>query len=352
VHHFLNSHLYRRAIRALWISAIVLPVFVVGAARAQDADNTSARAHVFEFLNVVTNPRAAALGNAFTSMKNDPNAFFSNPATLSTLGQNDSLPIVRALGFGFTKYILDINEGFISYDQRMGDSGNGSFGAGVQYIDYGTFQGYDTKGLATGDFGAREFALSVGYSNIAPHNVHYGVSVKFISSSLVSGSSVANYSASGIAADAGLFYDLESALMTFGLSALNIGTQLKTYAGVQEALPFNLSLGISKKLERLPLTVHLAFHNLTRDREGRDLFFALNDFSFGGEFTLGKALRLRIGYENQKRRDLKLPTGSGLAGFSLGAGVVVKQYQFDYSFNSLGLAFQPLHRLGVGIAFY
>ncbi len=340
-----------RVIGPFFVLAFMLSCLCSDQAFAQDQSNTSGRAHVYDFLNVVTNPRAAGLGNAFVAMKNDPNAFFSNPATLSTLTQGDTLPVERAIGFGFTKYILDINEGYISYDQTLADS-NGSIGAGVQYIDYGTFQGYDTRGLATSDFGARELALSVGYSNVAPHNVHYGVAVKFISSSLVSGSSVANYSSTGIAADAGLYYEFKPALMTFGVSALNIGTQLKTYAGVQEALPFDLTVGFSKKLERLPLTVHLSFHNLTRDLEGHNFFFALNDFSFGGEFAIGKILRLRVGYENQKRQDLKLPTGSGLAGFSLGAGIVVKRYQFDYSFNSLGLAFQPLHRLGVGIAFY
>jgi hypothetical protein len=339
----------QRLVRVLIALFIMLTIVTSDRAFAQD-DNSSGRAHVYDFLNVVTNPRAAGLGNAFVAMKNDPNAFFSNPATLSTLSIGDSLPVERAIGFGFTKYILDINEGYISYDQTLADS-NGSIGAGVQYIDYGTFQGYDTRGLATGDFGARELALSVGYSNIAPHHVHYGVAAKFISSSLVSGSSVANYSSTAIAADAGLYYELAAAQMTFGLSALNIGTQLKTYAGVHEALPFDLSIGLSKKLERLPLTVHLAFHNLSRDREGHNLFYAFTDFSLGGEFLIGKVLRFRVGYENQKRQDLKLPTGSGLAGFSLGAGVVVKQYQFDYSFNSLGLAFQPLHRLGIGIVF-
>jgi hypothetical protein len=334
---------------SLLICVLIAAAFGARTAVAQDVVESS-RAHVYDFLNVVANPRSSALGNSFVAMKNDVNVIFSNPGALSTLGVNDSIGVARVLSVGFTKYILDINEGYLSYAQPIADSASW-IGAGVQYMDYGTFQGYDTKGLATGDFGASDFALSVAYSGTAKHAIHYGVALKYIISHLVSGSSVENYSSTALAADAGLFYEFEPALMTFGVSVLNVGSQLTTYAGVREALPLDVQIGVSKKLERLPLTLHLAFHNLTRDREGRSIFYALNDFSFGGEFVLGKVVRLRVGYENQKRHDLKLPTGSGLAGFSLGAGFVVKRYQFDYAFNSLGLAFQPLHRLGATITF-
>lgn len=331
--------------------AFALLVIASSTVRSQDIDE-SGRAHIFEFLNVATSPRAAAMGNTFVAMRNDPNTLFYNPGALGTITK-DTNGFDQFVSFGFSKYVLDINEGYISFaetaPESLGDSA--TIAAGVQYINYGSFDGYDTKGVSTGSFGASDLALSLAYSNKAYDIIHYGVGVKFIQSNLVSGSSVENYSAKGIAADFGLFYDYQKALMTFGLSVLNVGTELKTYAGQKEALPVNVQLGVSKRLERLPLTLHLAFRNLTRDREGRNIFYAFNDFSLGGEFVMGKVVRLRFGYENQKRRDLKTPSGSGLAGFSGGFGLVIKRYQIDYGFSSQGPAFSALHRIGASIAF-
>jgi hypothetical protein len=168
----------------------------------------------------------------------------------------------------------------------------------------------------------------------------------------VSGSSTGHdYSATWMAADLGLFYDYEPALMTFGFSVLNIGTELSTYAGVREPVGPNVQIGLSKKLERLPLTLHLAFHNLARDREGRSLLYAFNDFSLGGEFVLGKVVRLRFGYENEKRHELKVPAGNGLAGFSTGVGLNIKNYQLDFGLNGQGPDFNPFLRFGLRTAF-
>jgi hypothetical protein len=330
--------------------AFVLSLIACGSAFAQ-TDETSGRTHVYDFLNVVTNARAAALGNSFVTVKNDPNTIFSNPACLVTIEPRDSSYLGLPLSFGFTKYVLDINEGYIAFGGPIPDAESGAFAIGVEYMNYGTFDGRDKLGLSTGNFGAGEVAVSVAYANTIPDKpVNYGVAVKYISSTLVSGG-VQDYSSSGIAADLGVFVESKPILMTFGLSALNIGTQISTYAGVQEALPFNLQFGVSKKLERLPLTLHLDFHNLTRDREGRGLFYALNDFSLGAEFTLSKVMRLRFGYENQKRRELSTPQGQGLAGFATGIGFEFSKLHFDYALSMMGPAFSDLHRFSVAYMF-
>lgn len=334
-----------------WYITFIVTLFGAHSVFAQD-DNTSGRTHVYEFLNVAPSARAAALGNTFVAMKNDPNTLFSNPAALMSVAKRDSLQEGLPLSFGMTKHVLDINEGYISFGGRIPETENGAFGVGVQYMSYGTFDGRDGLGQQTGEFSAGEFALTIGYAGTVPEKpINYGVAVKYISSRLVSGGTTDNYSSSGIAADLGVYYENEPLQMTFGLSALNIGTQLSTYAGVQEALPFNLQFGLSKKLERLPLTLHLAFRNITRDLEGRGFFYALNDFSIGGEFNLSRVLRLRFGYENQKRRDLKTPEGLGLAGFSFGLGFAFTKLNFDYSVSAMGPALSDLHRFGAAYYF-
>jgi hypothetical protein len=69
-------------------------------------------------------------------------------------------------------------------------------------------------------------------------------------------------------------------------------------------------------------------------------------FSVGGEFTLSKVIQFRFGYNNEQRKDLKIGTSSGLAGFSGGIGITVREYKVDYSLSSLG-KIGNLHRISI-----
>ncbi|MEI8135130.1 MAG: PorV/PorQ family protein [bacterium] len=311
-------------------------------------DESSGRAQLYDLLKRVPTPRAAAMGNSYVAMKNDPNTLFSNPAALSSQTVRDSSAPGTILSIAASPLGSGITQGSIVFSAPEETLGEHNWVAvGILYNSYGTFQGADNVGQLTNEFSAGDFILSAAYSGIIPDKpFHYGVAVKFISSSLASGVAGVKGS-SALAADLGLYYQNDPLLLTVGLSATNIGKQLTYYTdGSQEALPFNLQLGVSKKLERLPLTVHLTFHNLSRDREGRNLFYALNDFSIGGEFILSKLMRFRFGYENQERRDLKVPEGLGLGGFSFGLGFVTKKLQLDYSLSPMGPVKADIHRFG------
>ena len=74
------------------------------------------------------------------------------------------------------------------------------------------------------------------------------------------------------------------------------------------------------------------------------------NFTIGAEFLMSKSLRLRVGYNNKQRQDLKTGTTAGLGGFSFGAGLVLKEYQIDYAYNSYG-DFGGIQRFSIGINF-
>lgn len=324
---------------------------LAASACAQEVD-LSGRTRLSDLLNKPLSPRAAAMGNSFVAMKDDPNTIFSNPAAISSISIKDSSKL-NDFSISYSHYVLDINEGALVYDHPVpeGMLFAGTFAAGVQYFSGGSSTEATNTGQTLGTFSTGDVALILAYSSTGPNGLHYGAGVKFVSSSLVSGSSVQNYSASWMAADLGLYYDWAPQLMTFGFSVLNIGTQVSTYAGTQEPVGPNVQFGLSKKLERLPLTLQLNFHNLARDREGRNLLYALNDFSLGGEFVLGKVLRLRFGYENQVRHELAVPAGNGLAGLSMGLGLHLAKYDIDFGLNDNGPDFAPFLRFGLRTAF-
>jgi hypothetical protein len=304
--------------------ALCLPAF---------AGDSKTTAYDFLRTDVSASARAAALGGSFVSVINDPTILFYNPAGLSTISQ-------RQVSFGFLKHLLDINAGYATYNQYLEDIG--WVGAGVQYINYGSFTQSDEFGNQLGNFSAGDLALMVGYSNIYDEKVNYGASLKFIYSSIAGNSSTA------LAVDLGATYVIPKEQMSIGASVLNLGTQLKAYISTKEDLPLDVKVGISKTLEHLPLQLNVNFHKLNQSTDNfLDRFKA---FSIGGEFTLTQSLRLRIGYNNERRQELKIGTSSGLAGFSIGGGFWTDLYKVDYAFSSFG-KIGALHRVTVAASF-
>lgn len=285
----------------------------------------------FDFLRLDINARAAALNGSFVSMTDDPNLLFYNPAALATVTQ-------PAASAAFLKHLLDVNAGSMTYAQEV--EGLGTFGAGVVVIDYGSFDRTDESMNLLGSFGAREFALVVGGAVPVAENTYAGASLEFIHSS------IAEFRSSALAAGAGVLHTIPSENIAIGASLLHIGTQLNAYGETRENLPLSLTVGITKKPEHLPAYLSLNFHKLT---EQTDSFFArFRSFTIGAEFLLNESLRLRVGYDNEKRRELKLGSSAGMAGFAVGGGISFGTYRFDYAFNSYG-KIGGLHRITLGM---
>ncbi|HTY02061.1 MAG TPA: type IX secretion system protein PorQ [Bacteroidota bacterium] len=286
---------------------------------------------VYDFLRSDVGARPGALAGSFIAVADDPASLFYNPAALGTLSS-------ARLSASFFKNLLDVNAGSLVYGQSIGDLG--TFGAGVIYQNYGSFNETDEVGNVLGTFTASDLALEVGYANTLDENLYYGVGVKFIYSSLAGTSSTA------IAGDAGLFYMIPESRLTFGFSIRNAGSQLSTYLGVREDLPLDVSVGASIVPKGLPLLLNVGLHKLNQDVNTFAERF--RSFTIGGEFTLSRVLQLRVGYDNEQRRDLVLGSTSGLTGFSIGLGINVDRYRVDYALSSLG-NIGSLHRVSISI---
>jgi hypothetical protein len=217
----------------------------------------------------------------------------------------------------------------------------GRFGTAVKYINYGTFDAADEFGNRTGEFNAGELAFLVGYSGEFEENFYYGANAKVIYSS------IEEHSSSALAADLGVLYSIPSQQINIAASVLNLGTQLSKYINTEEDLPVDVSIGISKRLENLPVRLSLDFHRLNEDRE--EFYQHFKGFTVGVEFYLSQVLNLRLGYDNERRDELKVGTTSGIAGFNAGLGVKISEYQFNYGYSSLGLI-GAMHRIGLSTA--
>ncbi len=302
--------------------------------------------HVYEFLNLVTSPRQAALGGkTITIYDNDVNQAHYNPATINADMDNH-----LALNYG--SYFGEVSYGTASYaytyDRRLQ-----TFAAGVNYVNYGTFDGRDENGVSTAEFTGSEIALSFGYAYNVPYSdLFLGASAKIISSTLES------YSSFGGAVDLGLLYIDEDNDINYGLVVRNIGTQFSTYSGTPETLPLEVMAGISQELENVPIRWHLTLENLQQWNiafsnparaegtidggavEEKISFFnnALRHVIVGAELFPTKGFNLQVGYNFRRAEELKLLEQRNFSGISVGFGLKFNKIKFNYSYSRYTLA--------------
>lgn len=300
--------------------------------------------NTYDFLNLTNSARVASLGGQQISLYGDDlNVVYHNPSLLNPSMSNH-------LVMNYINYIADINYGYVSYARTIKNYGN--FGAGIHYINYGDFQYADVEGNRNGIFHAKDYSFNLYYSHpILDSLFMVGATLKGINSEYESLNSW------GIAMDAGITYNDAKNQFTAAFVMKNLGMQLNTYYyhAPHEPLPFELQLGITKKLLHAPfrfsiLAQHLETPNLLYQTEADkknqvDLLTGqtnqkskLADFGdnlmrhivFGLEFVPSKNFNINIGYNYKRRQELKIQNNSGMTGFSWGFGFRV--YNFHFSF--------------------
>lgn len=312
----------------------------------------------YQFLELTNSARVAALGGNQIALHDttDLNLPFHNPALLHK--QMDKRILVN-----YVNYLTDINYGYASYAKSY--EGIGNFALGMHYINYGEFQEATELGELTGiNFNAAEYALNIIYSN-QYKRLNYGVNIKPILSSFES------YQSFGIAADLGISFTSKSKLTNVALVASNIGTQITTYYdnGNHEKIPFNLQAGISRRLLHAPLIFSITLQQLNNwdlanpeqdpnNDEALSIFVRDESFAkqimrhtvFGVEILPSENFILRVGYNYQRRQELKFDDKVSTVGFSFGFGVKVKRFRLDYAISRFHLAGSSnLFSLGINL---
>ncbi|WP_299114123.1 type IX secretion system protein PorQ [uncultured Winogradskyella sp.] len=293
----------------------------------------------YQFLNLVSSPRQAALGGKIiTNFDKDVTEALYNPASINSDMHNQA-------ALNFSSYLGGITYGTAAYaytwDRRVQ-----TFHFGVTYINYGQFDGYDLNGVSTGSFSGNEVALSFGYNyNIPFTDFYVGANAKVITSQLE------QYNSIGGALDLGVMYINEDLDFHAALTVRNFGTQFKTYAGLNERLPFEVNFGMSQTLEYIPLRWHLTMENLqewpigvsnparaTTDLSGNlteekvgFLNNALRHLILGAELWPDKGFNIRLGYNFRRAEELRIVDQRNFSGLSFGLGLKINKMKFSYT---------------------
>ena len=301
----------------------------------------------FQFLEMTNSARIGALGgDAVAIHDQDPELAYHNPSLLNP-------EMHHHMALNYVNYFAGTNFGYATAATKTGPKG--MLAGGVHYLYYGTFKGYDENGIATGKFKAADYSVNVMYSRPLDSLITYGFTVKSIYSDYEA------YNATALAIDAGITYHNPQSKLTIGLAFRNLGFQVDKYyaEGSNEPLPFNIALGLSKRLEHAPLTFFIVINHLEKwdltyttqkeredqeDNEGsmvidggssESKFDKLVDKSMrhvvaGAEFNMGQNLVFRVGYNYRRRQELKIDDKPGMVGFSWGVGLNLNKFRISY----------------------
>ena len=296
--------------------------------------------NVYQFLNLSTSARQMALGGEVLTLIDDVNQPIWNPSVI-----NDEMD--NQISANYSSYLSGINIGSLSY-ARLISRRFGTIHSSIKYLDYGTLIGADEQGNETGNFGANDLAISIGYAtNLLRTNLFFGANFKLINSS------ISNYTSFGFATDLALLYYNPYKSFSFTIVARNLGSQVKTFNGTEEKLPFKVALGGSYQLEYVPLKWYFTLDNIqkwnisvsnpseqTTDLEGNvtpeKVGFVgntLRHFVIGAELFPKSIINLRLGYNFRRAAELQLQNVRTFGGISAGFGIKMDNLKFNYAYS-------------------
>ena len=304
----------------------------------------------YNFLNLPATPLLTSAGGTNTSYKtNEVGLTANNPALLSP-------DLHSQLGLSFNSFLAGVKT-YSATGAYQYNKWNTTFGGHIYFVDYGSMPQTDAAGTINGNFHPVDYVVQFSAARQYMERWNYGASLKFINSDYQL------YKSTAIAMDFGILYSDSSNSFFASLLAKNMGFQIKTYAGEGEDLPFDLQIGITKKLANAPLGFSITaqhlhqFNTFYNDEDfnaqnnfsTNDHFFnkLLNHFVFASHIYIGNNLEGTVGYNYLRRQDLNIgSSGNGLNGFSMGVRVKFSKlqvlyarssYQKNVSLNQIGL---------------
>jgi len=337
---------------------LLIPVFQL------EAQTLGGRS-VFNFLKLPNTPQLTALGGVNVSqISNDAGLAFNNPALLKPSMHTQMNAVFNDFFGGIRVYHLSLGY----HHEKL----NTDFLWGLNYFGYGNISQTDASGNVLGKFRPVDWVMQVSASRSYKEKWNYGATLKFINSGY------GPWRSCGVAADMGVLYHDTAKLFSASILAKNVGFQLRKYRGTgADDLPFDLEIGLTKRLENAPFSFSLTAQRVHRfDTRYQDTTFntengfengsakkvsfdkLLNHFILASTIYLGDRVEAIVGYNFLRRNDLSMGnSGNGLTGFSLGAGVKLGKLQIRYARayyqnsganNQLGLNIKLNEYFGLG----
>ena len=293
---------------------VILAFFVLFSyeIRAQESET------VYNFLRLPVSAHAAALGgDNITIDDDDPTMVFHNPALVSNVSD-------RSLNLNYMTYMEGVKVASASFVKALRN--RATWAVEAQYVDYGSMKQTTAENEVIGKVSAKDIAVGGTFTYALSNKIAGGVTAKFVSSSL------AGFNSIGMAVDLGLNYLNPELGLSVSAVARNLGGQLKAYEDDFEKLPFDLQLGVSKRLGQSPLRFSVT---MTRLHDWDDKF--VNHLVFGAEAFLADNIWIGGGLNPRRSDEMKISDGetesSHGAGLSFGGGLQLERFKLQLAYG-------------------
>lgn len=306
-----------------WLTFMLCLIASVCPASAQNSQTA------FQFLEIPTSAHISALGGRAVSVPDpDPSLTVKNPALLSNIQS-------ATAGITGTEWLKGTVVAGVQYSTPFKD--RSSYQISAHLADYGKMKSTDSNGTETGTFRAKDFNIGITYAYMLSDNLSGGVTGHLICSRYSYRQAVA------IGADLGIVYTDPEEHFTAGISASGLGGQVKAFEDTFEKLPFNLSTGITWKLEHAPLRFTVTADRLTRWKksyfyspDGSELSFRdilRRHISIGADFLISENMWIAGGCNLMNRSELAGTGRKGMTGLTVGTGIELGKISLGVSYG-------------------
>ncbi len=289
-------------------------------------------------------------GYVVSNPDSDVNLFIQNPALLDS-GWHKQISVNHLSYYAQTN---STNIAYAHYLPRL----QTTFATAFLYQNYGNFRSTDETGRILGDFNAVDYMWQVSASRHYRDRWRYGASLK------LAGARYDDYSSFAILLDGGVHYIDTARGLSIGLTAKNIGGQLKKFNThlPSEPVPFDMQIGLTKKFAHIPFRLGVTAHHFFRwniryddpalrndgvlfidpgEQKEKSYFFDkfFRHFVFSGELLMSKRIGILLAYNHLRRSELSLSQVRGLSGFSMGFNLNYRKWSLRYGkavYNQVG----------------
>ena len=273
----------------------------------------------YNFLRLPVSAHAAALGgDNITIIEDDPSLMFSNPALLSSVSD-------KSINLNFMTYMAGATTASASYNRIIKQKATVAVTA--QYMDYGKMKEMDANNVQTGEFSAKDIAVSGVFSYMLSDKITGGITAKVINSY------IGDYSSWAVGVDLGLnYYDPERE-WSVSKKKKNLGGQLKAYDDEYEKMPLDVQLGVSKRFNALPFRLSATLVDLNHWG-----YSFLNHVVVGADILFSQQIYAAVGYNFRRADEMTTLKGtdeesSHMAGLSFGAGLQLERFKLQLAYG-------------------
>ena len=204
-----------------------------------------------------------------------PNSRSANPANLS---------VSRSFSTSFVLYPAGIQAQSVSL---LIPQTNRLITVAINHISYGTFKGYDENAIPTNNYSSSDTWMRLGYSKLSKNlPMSYGISNQLYFSKL------GEYSSTIFYLSLGTIWNIKKYKTNIGLSIHDISINISPINNIIEKSPLRYNIGVSKKLEYLPLKISIDYLSINNKKN--------KDYFISGIFSLPRNLSFILGTSTRK----------------------------------------------------